>query len=87
MDTIASWSVLKQKDSQVLNCKLSLCITANMVYLEAREGQLSLFQCLQYAVSVYRGKIVMTNTEVGKLASILYAADNKSAEEADNNLE
>lgn len=78
---------MKQKDSQILRCKLFLCITANMVYLEAREGQLSLFQCLQYALSVYRGKVVMTNTELGKLASILYAADCKTAEEAEANLE
>jgi hypothetical protein len=86
LDTVSSWGPLKQKDSQVLKCKLHFIITANMVYLEGSEF-ISKLQCLQYAVSVYRGKVVMSNTELSKLAAILYSADHKTPEEAEENLE
>lgn len=74
LDTIASWSLLKTKASQVKKCRLFFGITANMPCLETVDIVTKL-QFLQYAANLHRGKIVMTNSEIGKLASIHFSAD------------
>lgn len=74
LDTIASWIPLKAKDSQIKKCSICLCITANMPYIEGNE-LVSKFQFEQFATNLYRGKVVMTNSEIGKLAAIHFLAD------------
>jgi hypothetical protein len=45
-----------------------------MPYIESSE-LVSKFQFEQYAANLYRGKIVMTNSEIGKLSAIHFLAD------------